>query len=331
VSHEEESRYTSIIDAILATADLNTVTRKKIRLGLEKALGGKDLSEQKVRILIQTFPRTLLSPSPNIPHLQDAIKKLIEARFDAISSNDSPPSVPIALPPSSMPEPSADAVKPSPKRQANGHSEDTDDDDADGEIEVTTISLPAKKKQKRGPAGEDDDAKLAAELQAQENRMARSRTTRGGTGGTGKVTKKKKKTPRKKSDKKVKGEDDSEVEDTEDSAAPKRKAGGGFQKPFNLSYALAEVVGTTQVRCPCRPMCLSQPAMSASLILLQLSRPQVVKKLWEHIKANDLQDPKDKRQIRCDDKMQAVFKQAKVDMFQMNKIIGNHLYPVDEE
>ena len=56
-----------------------------------------------------------------------------------------------------------------------------------------------------------------------------------------------------------------------------------------------------------------------------------MKKLWEHIKGNDLQDPNDKRQIRCDEKMQAVFKQARVDMFQKKKLIGNHLYPVDEE
>lgn len=56
----------------------------------------------------------------------------------------------------------------------------------------------------------------------------------------------------------------------------------------------------------------------------------MVKKLWEHIKANDLQDPKDKRQIICDDKMIAVFKQSKVDMFRMNKDIGSHLYPVEE-
>jgi chromatin remodeling complex protein RSC6 len=56
----------------------------------------------------------------------------------------------------------------------------------------------------------------------------------------------------------------------------------------------------------------------------------VVKKLWEHIKANELQDPKDKRQIICDEKMQAVFKQARVDMFQMNRIVGDHLYPVEE-
>jgi upstream activation factor subunit UAF30 len=52
--------------------------------------------------------------------------------------------------------------------------------------------------------------------------------------------------------------------------------------------------------------------------------------LWEHIKENNLQDPKDKRQILCDEKMQAVFKQAKVDMFQMNRIVGDHLYPVEE-
>jgi hypothetical protein len=48
VTAEEEARYTEIIDGILATADLETVTRKKIRLGLQSALGGRDLNEQKV-------------------------------------------------------------------------------------------------------------------------------------------------------------------------------------------------------------------------------------------------------------------------------------------
>ena len=71
--------------------------------------------------------------------------------------------------------------------------------------------------------------------------------------------------------------------------------------------------------------------MLTSPLSPQLPRPQVVKKLWEHIKANELQDPSDKRQILCDEKMYAVFKQAKVDMFQMNKLVGNHLYPVEEE
>ncbi|OLN87410.1 Upstream activation factor subunit spp27 [Colletotrichum chlorophyti] len=262
LSPDEEAKYTSIIDGILATADLTTVTRKKIRLGLETALGGKDLSDQK-----------------------DAIKALIEERFDAISGT----------PQDAVSVDNNYSASPVPKREANG-----DDEDDNGEIEVSVA--PVRKKQKREDSSEDADAKLAAELQAQENRMARGRTTRGGNGASSKVTKKKK-APRKKSDKKI---DDSDVEASED--APKRKAGGGFQKPFNLSFALADLVGEPQ-----------------------LSRPQVVKKLWEHIKGNDLQDPENKRQIRCDDKMHAIFKQSKVDMFQMNKMIGAHLYPVEEQ
>ncbi|KAI1370969.1 SWIB-domain-containing protein [Hypoxylon crocopeplum] len=277
---EEETRYTEIIDGILATADLETVTRKKIRMGLETALGGKDLSDQK-----------------------NAIKALIEDRFDAISSAAPPPS-------SAVPQLESTSPRPSPKRQANGYDESTVDvqEDANGD-EIKVSVQPPKKKQRKEKSEdtEDADAKLAAILQAQENQNQRTRSTRGG-GKPKAPAKKKKATPRKKSDKKVGPEDDSDVEGSEESASRPRKAGGGFQKPFNLSYPLAELCG--------------QP---------QLSRPQVVKKLWEHIKGNQLQDPNDKRQIRCDERMQAVFKQARVDMFQMNKLVGNHLYPVDEE
>lgn len=81
----------------------------------------------------------------------------------------------------------------------------------------------------------------------------------------------------------------------------------------------------------------------------QLSRPQTVKRIWAHVHANDLQDPTDKRMIRCDDGMRAVFKQDKVHMFtvrfrffstsiaktknyicQMNKILSQNMYNIDE-
>lgn len=66
---EEETRYTEIIDGILATADLETVTRKKIRMGLEAALGGKDLSDQKVRNSFSGFRRCWRAElaSPRLP------------------------------------------------------------------------------------------------------------------------------------------------------------------------------------------------------------------------------------------------------------------------
>ena len=48
VSAEEEAQYTRYIDDILNEVNLETVTRKAIRAGLENKLGGKDLTEQKV-------------------------------------------------------------------------------------------------------------------------------------------------------------------------------------------------------------------------------------------------------------------------------------------
>lgn len=57
----------------------------------------------------------------------------------------------------------------------------------------------------------------------------------------------------------------------------------------------------------------------------------MVKQIWVYIKAHDLQDPADKRQIMCDEKMQAVFKTDKVHMFTMNKLLGKQLYPIEDE
>lgn len=103
-----------------------------------------------------------------------------------------------------------------------------------------------KKKVKRSSSSEDADARLAAQLQAQENSLARGRTTRGG----GDRATKKRKAPRKKSAKKVRDDDDSEADGSADSGVKKRKAGGGFQKPFNLSSTLSELCGETQVSIP---------------------------------------------------------------------------------
>jgi upstream activation factor subunit UAF30 len=66
------------------------------------------------------------------------------------------------------------------------------------------------------------------------------------------------------------------------------------------------------------------------LITIKLSRPQTVKRLWKYIHAKDLQDPSDRRQIRCDDRMRAVFKQDRIHMFTMTKILNQNLYAADE-
>lgn len=57
-----------------------------------------------------------------------------------------------------------------------------------------------------------------------------------------------------------------------------------------------------------------------------LPRTEVVKKLWDYIKAESLQDPKDKKMINSDDKLRAIFDGKKqVSMFEMTKLVSKHM------
>jgi chromatin remodeling complex protein RSC6 len=82
-----------------------------------------------------------------------------------------------------------------------------------------------------------------------------------------------------------------------------RKAGGGLARPVTPSADLAQICG-------------SQP----------LPRSQVVSKVWDHIRKNNLQNPQNKREILADDKLKKVFGgKDRVSMFEMNKHLSNHL------
>lgn len=44
-----------------------------------------------------------------------------------------------------------------------------------------------------------------------------------------------------------------------------------------------------------------------------------------------MQDPKNKRNIICDESLQALFRVNSINMFQMNKALTRHIWPLDEE
>ncbi len=56
-----------------------------------------------------------------------------------------------------------------------------------------------------------------------------------------------------------------------------------------------------------------------------VARTQVIKKLWDYIKAENLQDAANKRAINADAKLLAVFGKPQVTMFELAGIVGKHL------
>jgi len=77
---------------------------------------------------------------------------------------------------------------------------------------------------------------------------------------------------------------------------------GGLQKPLQPSQELAAVIGS-------RP----------------LPRGQVVSKMWDYIRSHNLQNPQNRREIIADEKLRKVFGKDKVNMFEMNKHLTQHL------
>lgn len=81
-----------------------------------------------------------------------------------------------------------------------------------------------------------------------------------------------------------------------------KKANAALSKPLQPSSALAAVVGSSP-----------------------LSRPDVVSRMWEYIKTNNLQNPQNRREILADAKLEPIFGAKRVSMFEMNKHLTQHL------
>jgi len=66
-------------------------------------------------------------------------------------------------------------------------------------------------------------------------------------------------------------------------------------------------------------------ALAAVIGSEPVARTQVIKKLWDYIKAENLQDPSNKRAINADAKLLPVFGKPQVTMFELAGIVGKHL------
>ena len=82
-----------------------------------------------------------------------------------------------------------------------------------------------------------------------------------------------------------------------------RKPNAAFMAALTPSASLAEVVG-------------SKP----------LPRTEVIKKIWDYIKKNNLQDSKNRRMINADAKLKVIFDgKEQISMFELAKVVNKHV------
>ena len=84
--------------------------------------------------------------------------------------------------------------------------------------------------------------------------------------------------------------------------AKKRTPNAAFMKAMQPSPSLAAIIGDKPV-----------------------PRTEVTKKVWEYIKKNNLQDAAKRTMINADSKLKEIFRKGQVSMFEMTKLINNHL------
>lgn len=90
--------------------------------------------------------------------------------------------------------------------------------------------------------------------------------------------------------------------DSEEEKPKKKRKSGGYTAPVKLSADLADIVGGDV-----------------------MPRHEVVKKMWQYIKDNQLQDPKNKQMIKCDDKLSKIVPTKKFRGFGMAKFLKDHM------
>ncbi|MBN9297567.1 MAG: SWIB/MDM2 domain-containing protein [Filimonas sp.] len=81
-----------------------------------------------------------------------------------------------------------------------------------------------------------------------------------------------------------------------------RKPNAAFMAPLTPSATLGEVIGSKA-----------------------LPRTEIIKKIWEYIKKNKLQDSKNKRMINADSKLKPLFGKDQISMFDLAKIVSKHV------
>ncbi|GES96693.1 SWIB-domain-containing protein [Rhizophagus clarus] len=277
--------------------DVTDVNISKYIPTINRILLGSDPNEitaRDVRMQLQQEYNVDLSP------LKLEVQNLIEQCFDDLEIGDEVEEpirhkVPKKQKKNSNSEKKSSIHKPSKKSGARGRPPKSQVKIRESDYSsLEDDSPPQKKKRGRKPKGssvkaESSDAEYERKFEEELLNETNGKKSKSKNNGTSK----------KKSNKRKKRDD----EEHDGEGPKKRKKGNtGIHKPLILSSVLAEFLQAEE-----------------------MSRLEVVKRLWAYIKENELQDPNDKRYIVCDERLMTIFQQNRIHSFTMNKFLTVHL------
>jgi upstream activation factor subunit UAF30 len=73
----------------------------------------------------------------------------------------------------------------------------------------------------------------------------------------------------------------------------------------------------------------TSPALTKIIGKTSVTRQEALKDVWTYIKANDLQDPMNRREILPNDDLKAVFGKDRVTMFEVLKVMNPHFEKIE--
>ena len=116
-------------------------------------------------------------------------------------------------------------------------------------------------------------------------------------------------------------------------AAPARSTGGATGKAISSNLKrrtntmTEKTAAPAKTKAPRKPGAALKPDATLAAVIgpEAVPRTEVVKKLWDYIKAHNLQDQVNKRAINADDKLRPIFGKEQITMFEVGGVIGKHL------
>ncbi|KAG0225523.1 hypothetical protein BGX31_007602, partial [Mortierella sp. GBA43] len=268
------------VEELIRQSDIKTVSAKKIRKQIE------DLTNTSLANIKHEF-------DDMVGEIYDKITDEIDRGTNGAQPPPPPPAGPpqinsfgFALPPTSYVAP----PEPKPKRRKDESDDDDDDGDDDGGDDDDDDDDDGSDSDTSYSSIEESSGRAKKKAKTSSSTKSSKKTSKSSSKSSSKSTSKSSsKSSKKSSSSKSKDKDKPKAkrkQPTNEDGTPKVN---NFTRPMIISDKLHDVIGHTGTIGPSGRV--------------EMSRPEVVKQMWVYIKANSLQDEKDKRKINCDTKL----------------------------